>query len=98
MLGGAVRQLPRATLLELERTAVQLAHLAGEHIGSLPLDALAVEFKAARAGAASNADPVSNVDREVEARLRRAVSERFPHHVVIGEESESAEPEDAPFI
>jgi myo-inositol-1(or 4)-monophosphatase len=93
-----VRQLPVTTLLELERTAVQLAQLAGEHIRSLPLDALAVQFKTARAGAASNADPVSNVDREVEAHLRSVVSERFPRHVVIGEESEHIEPDDAPFI
>jgi len=93
-----VRPLPVATLQELERTAVQLAQLAGEYIHTLPLDALAVQFKTARPGAASNADPVSNVDREIEARLRRVVSERFPQHVVIGEESEQHEPEDAPFI
>jgi myo-inositol-1(or 4)-monophosphatase len=93
-----LRQLPAATLLELERTAVQLAHIAGEHIRSLPLDALAVQFKASAPGAPSNADPVSNVDREVETLLRNVVSERFAHHVVIGEEIEQAEPEDAQFI
>ncbi|HEU4625314.1 MAG TPA: inositol monophosphatase family protein [Steroidobacteraceae bacterium] len=93
-----MRQLPTATLVELERTAVQLAQLAGQYIHTLPLDALAVRFKAARPGAASNADPVSNVDREVEARLRHVVAERFPRHVVIGEEHEEQEPEDAPFI
>jgi myo-inositol-1(or 4)-monophosphatase len=93
-----VKQLSVTTLLELERTAVQLAQLAGQYIHTLPLDALAVQFKAARPGAASNADPVSNVDREIEARLRRVVSERFPQHVVIGEETEQHEPEDAPFI
>ena len=77
---------------------MQLASIAGEHIRSLPLDALAVQFKAARPGAPSNADPVSNVDREVEAKLRGVVSERFPNHVVIGEETERAEPDDAAFI
>jgi myo-inositol-1(or 4)-monophosphatase len=93
-----VRPLPATTLLELERTAVQLARLAGEYVHTLPLDALAVQFKAARPGAPSNADPVSNVDREIEARLRRVVAERFPQHVVIGEECEQCEPDDAPFI
>jgi myo-inositol-1(or 4)-monophosphatase len=93
-----VRHLSADTLRELERTAVQLAGIAGDHILSLPLDKLAVQFKTAAPGAPSNADPVSNVDREVEARLRAIVAERYPRHLVIGEESEIGEAEDAPFI
>jgi myo-inositol-1(or 4)-monophosphatase len=93
-----VTPLPITTLLELERTAVQLAQLAGEYIHTLPLDARDVQFKTARSGAASNSDPVSNIDREIEARLRRAMSQRFPHHLVIGEESAQHESADAAFI
>jgi len=90
--------LPTATLLELEHTAVQLAQLAGEYIHTRPLDAHGVQFKAAHSGAAANSSPVSNIDREIEARLRAVVSERFPQHLVIGEESDAAERGDAAFI
>lgn len=94
----SVRHLSPATLVELERTAVQLAHLAGEHIRELPLDAPAVQFKPHAPGMPGNADPVSNVDREIETHLRAVVTERFPQHLVIGEETEEGGPEDAPFI
>ena len=93
-----MRHLSTATLLELERTAVLLARTAGEHIRSLPLDALAVQFKMPAPGAPCNADPVSNVDREVEGHLRKLVGERHPGHVVIGEETECTGSDEAAFI
>jgi myo-inositol-1(or 4)-monophosphatase len=93
-----VRPLPSDTLRDLERTAVQLAQAAGEYIGAMALDVPAVQFKATQPGAPDNADPVSNVDREVEARLRTMVAERYPSHLVIGEESECIQRDDAPFI
>jgi myo-inositol-1(or 4)-monophosphatase len=93
-----VRPLPLDTLRDLECTAVQLAHAAGEHIAAMALDVPAVQFKATQPGAPGNADPVSNVDREVEALLRTRVGERYPRHLMIGEESECSEGDDSPFI
>jgi myo-inositol-1(or 4)-monophosphatase len=93
-----VRSLSLDTLRDLEHTAVRLAEAAGEHIAALALDAPAVQFKTAQPGAPDNADPVSNVDREVEAHLRALVDERYPNHLVIGEESECTERDDALFV
>lgn len=82
-----------ATSATLERAAVRLAHLAGEHIcrelGSPP----EVEFKTPWAGAVANANPVSDTDRRIERLLREQLAEEFPDHAVIGEEYPPREPE-----
>jgi myo-inositol-1(or 4)-monophosphatase len=89
---------PSPTMLsQLEQTALQLARTAGEHIGSAPSGLTQVHLKKTRAGLAEDADPVSNVDREVECLVRDAISERFPTHAILGEESDVTRNEESPF-
>jgi myo-inositol-1(or 4)-monophosphatase len=89
---------PSPTMLsQLEQTAVQLARTAGEHITAAPLESTQVQLKKARAGIAKDADPVSNVDREVEQLVRGAITDRFPTHAILGEESDVAQNEESPF-
>jgi myo-inositol-1(or 4)-monophosphatase len=74
-------------LTDLERCAVQLARAAGARIlAAAQSRAFGVHFKAASTGNAPNSNPVSDVDRDVEAYIRAEISQRFPHHAVIGEE------------
>lgn len=81
---------PSHSMLEtLERAAVELARHAGNHIVSVPRDRLDVQLKQAPVGMAPNANPVSNVDRDVEQALRQRIGDQFPEHVVLGEETEA---------
>jgi myo-inositol-1(or 4)-monophosphatase len=80
----------------LERAAVEVAHEAGSHILSVPRDRLDVQLKQAPAGMAANADPVSNVDRDVERAMRRRISEQFPEHAILGEETPGEHDDDHP--
>jgi myo-inositol-1(or 4)-monophosphatase len=99
LTSAVVRHLASATLLELEHTAVYLARMAGDCIRSLAQnDDLTVHFKSSAPGAAHDANPVSNVDREVEARLRLALHERLPRDAVIAEESGIDGDDHAPFV
>jgi myo-inositol-1(or 4)-monophosphatase len=74
------------TLIAFERTALRLARAAGERICSALARPIAVEFKAPSHGTASNSNPVSEVDRAVEAFIRAELLAEFPDHGVIGEE------------
>jgi len=93
-----MRRLAHSTLIELERTAAQLARMAGDYIVSVPANRLTVGFKPNGPGTHGNANPVSNVDRDVEARVRAALSKRFPAHAIIGEENEAPARDDAEFV
>lgn len=93
-----MRRLAHSTLVELEQTAAQLARMAGDHIVSAPTSRLSVHFKPGAAGSLGNANPVSNVDREVEASVRDALVRRFPAHAIIGEESDDAARDDAELV
>jgi myo-inositol-1(or 4)-monophosphatase len=77
--------LPAAVLAELERTAVELARLAGAEIVTALGRTLAVRYKKEAAGALPT-DPVSEVDHRVEVLIRARLGERFPEHEIIGEE------------
>jgi myo-inositol-1(or 4)-monophosphatase len=79
-------QVDPATLAELERTAVRLARAAGERICAAFAGPLTVEFKDPIPGTAPNSNPVSEVDRGVEAFIRAELMSQFPDHGIIGEE------------
>lgn len=79
--------LDAALLAALERTAVHVARRAGEHALAACGAPLEVEFKAQMPGGAANSNPVSHVDREIEALVRGAIAARYPQHAVIGEET-----------
>jgi myo-inositol-1(or 4)-monophosphatase len=85
-------------LRELEGTASNLARIAGDHIAGAPSESLRVQLKRAAPGTAADANPVSNVDQEVENLVRASITKRFPTHVVLGEETESADGDDSPYI
>jgi myo-inositol-1(or 4)-monophosphatase len=81
-------EVPLSLLEELERTAVHLARLAGEQITAALERPFNVEFKTAGAGNPGNSNPVSEIDRAVEAKLRAVLGNAFPDHAIVGEETE----------
>jgi len=70
----------------LEAAAADLAAIAGEQIRAAYGGDLGVQFKRPRSGGAHNSNPVSRVDREVEALVRERLARDFPEHDIIGEE------------
>lgn len=75
-------------LAEIERTAVELATLAGARITTARGRTLAVRYKSEVGAAEEYRDPVSEIDHEVEVLIRARVAERFAGHDILGEESE----------
>lgn len=78
--------LSPSLLAELERTAVELARLAGSEIVTALSRVLAVKYKRDSDPGTAPTDPVSEVDQNVEVLIRARLGERFPDHAVIGEE------------
>jgi myo-inositol-1(or 4)-monophosphatase len=78
--------VPDQLLAEIERTAVELAQLAGTEIKTALGRVLTVRYKGAAAGEAPPTDPVSEVDHNVEVLIRARLGDRFPEHGIIGEE------------
>ncbi len=85
-------------LKELESAAARFACAAGARIVAAPLDSLRVKLKKARAGTAEDANPVSNLDVEVETLIRESILDRFANHAILGEESDVAQNEGAPYV
>lgn len=87
-------EVPSDAPVELERRAVRLANAAGSRIlAAAASRAFEVHFKEPSPGRAANSNPVSDVDREVEAFVRAELAASCPDHSVIGEEAgESARP------
>lgn len=73
-------------LAALERTAVDLARLAGAEIQDSLGRLLEVRYKAGEHGAALHRDPVSEVDQRCEAMVRARLEELLPSHGILGEE------------
>jgi myo-inositol-1(or 4)-monophosphatase len=76
-------------LADIERTAVELARLAGAEIVNALGGMLAIKYKSdvqAEAEELTYRDPVSEVDHRCEVLLRARIAERFPDHDIIGEE------------
>jgi myo-inositol-1(or 4)-monophosphatase len=76
-------------LAEIERTAVDLATLGGARIVAGLGRTLHVRYKSSEGTEAHFRDPVSEIDRDVEALIRAEVASRFPGHDVLGEEDEA---------
>ena len=75
-----------AELGRIEETALDLARLAGERIAATLEREIVVEYKDEARGGRAPADPVSDVDRAIEALLRERIAARCPGHAAIGEE------------
>jgi myo-inositol-1(or 4)-monophosphatase len=73
-------------LHEIEALALELANLAGAEIVTRLGTLFSVEYKSLSPKRAHYSDPVSEVDRNVETLIRARLAERFPDHVIIGEE------------
>ncbi len=77
---------------------MELARVAGARVLATPASAPVVQFKPATGNTAANSNPVSELDRDAETGVQAALSERYPQHVVIGEELEHPIDDDAPFV
>ena len=75
-----------AEVAAIEALAIELAGEAGATARAALQRQVTVEYKPDAKGKESTNDPVSEVDRAVEALVRERVAERFPSHAVIGEE------------
>ncbi len=76
-----------AVLREMEEAACEIAGRAGEVLLERFRSTLHVEFKDRR-----GLDPVSDVDRAVEAMVRAELTKRFPQCAVLGEEGDDSGP------
>ena len=72
-----------STLAAIEDHAVRMARKAGQTLMGYFGSSLDIDFKDEAA-----TDPVTNVDREVQGDLVRAIMEAFPSHGIVGEEDE----------
>ncbi len=93
----AIDGVTRNQLQDIERLAIELAAIAGAEIAKAMGGLLAVKYKTA---VKENEwrDPVSEVDDNVERMIRLRLSENFPDHDIIGEESTDRPARDADFI
>ena len=96
------RELPRsrsALLTELEATARELAGAAGAEITDALGRSVSVDYKnEGKSEKSAPTDPVSEVDRAVEAMIRERLAERFSDHAILGEEQEDAPLPDAEYL
>ncbi len=96
---AALPALPlEALLIEVETLAVELARAAGSEAQAALGRTLDVTYKAGRNGKEDTGDPVSEVDRAVEAIIRERVGARFPGHAIVGEEVETLPAVDAEWL
>ena len=73
-------------LIEMESLAAGLAGQGGAMLRSRFRGSLEVEYKDEH-----KRDPVTSADKEVQAYLTEAISQKFPDHVVVGEEDSEEE-------
>ncbi len=91
--------LPSETLLlEVEALAVELARAAGAEVGAALSRTIDVAYKPDRKGKEDTGDPVSEVDRAVEAIIRERVGSQFPGHAIVGEEVDTLPDDDAEWL
>ena len=77
------------TLRAIEALAVELAREGGRQATEGLAREIVVEYKTeSKEDGQAPRDPVSEIDRAVEALVRERVAERFPDHDIIGEEVE----------
>ena len=82
-----------AALEQIEALAADVAAQAGAVLIDRFRGVLDVRFKDRQ-----GLDPVTEVDHAVEDLVRRAVTQRFPEHAVLGEEGDDTGPPDAAFV
>ena len=88
-----------ATLRAIESLAVELAREGGRLASDGLAREIEVDYKtASKLDGHAPRDPVSEIDRAVEALVRERVSQRFPGHDVIGEEVEEHPDEAEHFV
>lgn len=90
--------LSDAALAEMERTAIDLARLAGAEIQNSLGRSLSVRYKTGDDERAIYRDPVSEVDQRCEALIRDRLAELFPTHGILGEEMDPKRGETDEFI
>ena len=81
-----VESLSNQEVAEIERTAVELARVAGAEIQTAFGGMLAVKYKDLPGAAMAWRDPVSQVDSRVELLIRTRLGEQFGDHDILGEE------------
>ena len=74
-------------LREIERLAAELARLAGAEMVTGLGKLLSIRYKGEPDRDQLWRDPVSEVDQHIEELIRDRVTERFPEHDIVGEES-----------
>ena len=90
--------IPDVILREIERTAVELAGLAGTEIMAALGRTLEVRYKGVPGDTPTFRDPVSEVDSEVEVLIRARLADRFPEHDILGEEMDERPGRDHDFV
>lgn len=90
--------LPDDGLERIEALAAALAAEAGAFVIDQLEREVLVEYKADARGQENTGDPVSEVDRNVEALLRERVAAEFPAHVVVGEEDATQPSEETEYV
>ena len=85
-------------LVEVEALAVELARAAGAEAQAALGRTIDVGYKADRKGKEDTNDPVSEVDRAVEAIIRERVGAQFPGHAIVGEEVDTLPAADAEWL
>jgi len=76
-------------MTEIETFAVELARIAGR----VTLPFFRGDYRQDNKADVGDFDPVTEADRAAEAAIRRAITARYPHHGVIGEEYGADRPE-----
>ncbi len=87
MLDGLTAAPTVAELAQIEQVAASIAAEAGEVLLDRFRSTLEVEYKDAH-----RSDPVTEVDRAVEALVQGTVAEHFPDHGLLGEEGGDIDP------
>jgi len=78
--------LDPALVAHIENVAVELAQLGGTEIRSSLGGMLRIKYKGIEEDPLHLKDPVSEVDRRVEALIRERFATEFPAHDIVGEE------------
>jgi myo-inositol-1(or 4)-monophosphatase len=85
-------------LAKIERTAVELANLAGAEIKTALGGMLSVRYKTISEAEEIWQDPVSEVDDNIEELIRARLAKSFPEHDIIGEELDERPARDHDFV
>lgn len=88
---------PDDELAAVEQAALSFARAAGEAIVASLGTELTIEYKTEGKNGAEPTDPVSQIDRAVEAMIRERLAKEWPDHAIIGEEVDEQPAVDAEY-